>query len=55
MDAARAKFGVSPSPEEREKRQKNLVLPNILTLALSITMVVIGFQVTEDSFYRGEM
>jgi hypothetical protein len=26
-----------------------------LTLALSITMVVIGFQVTEDSFYRGEM
>ena len=45
MDTLREKLGASESPEDREKKQKQMILPNILSLSLSIAMVVIGFQV----------
>jgi hypothetical protein len=45
MDAIRDRMGTTENPEERAKRQKQLVLPNILSLSLSIAMVVIGYQV----------
>jgi len=43
MEAIRGR--VNQTPEEREKRQKQLALPNIVSLALSIAMLVIGLQV----------
>jgi len=46
MDSIRERMGATESPEERAKRQKQLVLPNILSLSLSIAMVVIGYQVS---------
>ena len=45
MESIREKLGASESPEDREKKQKQMVLPNILSLALSIAMVIIGYQV----------
>ena len=48
MDAVRERMGATESPEERAKRQKQLVLPNILSLSLSIAMVVIGYQVNNE-------
>jgi hypothetical protein len=45
MDSIREKIGMTENPEERAKRQKQLVLPNILSLSLSVTMVIIGYQV----------
>jgi hypothetical protein len=46
MDGLRQKLAVSESPEDREKRQKQLILPNILSLSISVAMVIIGYQVS---------
>jgi hypothetical protein len=50
MDTIRGKLGGNATtPEERAKRQKQLVLPNILSLVLSTVMVVIGTQVITNN------
>ena len=41
-------------PAVREKQQKALVLPNLLSLAISIAMVVIGAQYYDDRFCRND-
>ena len=47
METIRDKLGgnAAATPEERAKRQQQLVLPNIGSLVISTIMVVIGAQV----------
>ena len=49
MENIRDKLGGSESPEDRAKRQQRLVLPNVVSLGVSIVMVVIGIQVSRIS------
>ena len=47
MDSIKQKFGIA-SPEDRQKRKKQMVLPNAFTLAICISMLAIGIQYKED-------
>ena len=47
MESIKLKFGIA-SPEDRQKRKKQLVLPNAFTLAICISMLAIGIHYNED-------
>ena len=54
MDALKQKYG-NESPEDRQKREKTMVLPNIFTLALCISMLVIGLQYDDPKLCQGSV
>ena len=47
MDALKQKYG-NESPEDRKKRKKSLVVPNIGTLAICIAMLAVGIQYNDE-------
>ena len=54
MDALKQKYG-NESPEDRKKRKKSLVLPNIGTLAICIAMLAVGIQYNDEEECKGKV
>ena len=54
MDALKQKYG-NESPEDRKKRKKSLVLPNIGTLAICIAMLAVGIQYNDEEQCKGKV
>jgi len=53
MDSMKQKFG-NESPEDKQKRKKQLVLPNIGTLAVCIAMVAVGVSYNGEEDCKGK-
>jgi hypothetical protein len=51
MDAVKKRFG-EESPEDKKKRKKSMICPNIFNLALCIAMVVVGAQYNSEEDCR---
>ena len=54
MDALKQKYG-NESPEDRKKRKKSLVVPNIGTLAICIAMLAVGIQYNDEEECKGKV
>jgi len=53
MDGLKQKYG-NESPEDRKKRKKSLVVPNIGTLAICIAMLAVGIQYNDEEECKGK-
>ena len=54
MDALKQKYG-NESPDDRKKRKKSLVVPNIGTLAICIAMLAVGIQYNDEEECKGKV
>ena len=54
MDNLKQKYG-NESPEDRKKRRKSLVLPNVGTLAICIAMLAVGLQYNDEELCKGKV
>ena len=54
MDSMKQKFG-NESPEDKQKRKKQMVLPNAGTLAICIAMLAVGISYNSEEDCKGKV
>ena len=54
MDSMKERFG-NESPEDKQKRKKQLVLPNVGTLAVCIAMLAVGLSYNSEEDCKGSV